>query len=366
MKKYLDVLKQAAKDWSDDNCLRLGAALAYYTMTSLFPLLLIVVAVVGFFSVSEAGSQIQNDLINRILAATGNASAAPNDPLRLALEQGITGATEKTARGGVLGTIIGFALALFAASGVFGELDASFNVIWDVPKDKQPTGIVAFIKTKFLSFTLVLGVAFLLLVSTVLSTVLSTVQDNLPLGPLWTVINFAVQIAVIAFVFALLFKYLPDTEVQWSDVWPGAFFTAVLWVLGQLLLAFYFANVDGSSAYGIIGGVLALLLYIYYSSQILFFGGEVTQAYANLAGSRSHVTDATPAKPTISPQAAVMVSTALAAGTAHRKEDQAAARTRQAAAAATGGIIGLLGGAVIGGVGLVIGVGSALSKLRKR
>ncbi len=360
MKKYLDVLKQAAKDWSLDNCLRLGASLAYYTMTSLFPLLLIVTAVAGYILTRTGqGNNVQEQMIGAINRSVQNPQLAK------ALQDGLKGAADNAADKSVFSSVIGFVLLLFAASGVFGELDSAFNIIWNVPSEAQGKGVMNFIKTKFLSFTLVLGVAFLLLVSTVLSTVLGAISDRLPLGPLWTVVNYIVQIGVIALVFALLFKYLPDTNVEWRDVWTGAIFTALLWVVGQLLLSFYFASIDGSSAYGVIGSVLAFLIYIYYSSQILFFGGEVTQAYANLHGSKQP--EPTPDKVgVISKPAAVMVTTAYTAGHATTAEEIAALKTQRYAAAATGGIIGLLGGALIGGVGLVIGIGKGVGKIRKR
>lgn len=359
MRKYFDVLKQAAGDWSKDNCLRLGASLAYYTMTSLFPLLLVVTAVAGFFLARTGlGQDFRQDIINAI-------SSGVNDPnLRDALVTGVKGATENAANKGLIGSIIGAVTLLFAASGVFGELDAAFNIIWNVPSDAAGKGIMGFIRTKFLSFTLVLGVAFLLLVSTVLTTVLNSIADRLPLGPLWSVITHVVQLGIIALVFAVLFKYLPDTNIEWRDVWAGGIFTALLWTLGQLLLSFYFANVDGNSAYGLIGSVLAFLIYIYYSSQILFFGGEFTQAYANLHGSRAPVPTPEKEAPVISAPAAVMVTTAYTAKKQTHNEEVAALKTGQYAAAATGGIVGLIGGAIIGGVGLVLGLTRVFRKAR--
>lgn len=358
MKKYLDVLKQAGADWSKDNCLRLGASLAYYTMTSLFPLLFIVTAVAGIFL---SQSSAQQSVIDSVSNAVNNKALAD------ALAEGIKGAAGKAAKGGLIGSLIGIVTLLFTASGVFGELDSAFNIIWNVPSEAEGTGVLGFIKTKFLSFTLVLGVAFLLLVSTVLTTVLTALTDRLPLGPVWAVINYAVQIGVIALVFALLFKYLPDTKVEWRDVWAGAIFTAILWIVGQFLLSLYFKFVDGSSAYGLIGSVLVFLLYIYYSSQILFFGGEVTQAYANLHGSLAPVpTQAKDQAPVISKPAVVMLSTAYTAGNISKDQEITALKTQRVAAVATGGIIGLVGGALIGGIGLVIGLGRGVRKMRGR
>ncbi len=367
MRKWLDLATNTFSEWSEDNCLRLGASLSYYTLSSLIPLLLIVTAVTSFFlGFTASGQDVQQQIIDYI------AGVIDNEEFAQQLTAGLTGANSDAATGSIVGTIIGIVSLLFAASGVFGELDAAFNIIWDVPADKQPSGIWGFIRSKFLSFTLVLGVAFLLLVSLVLTSILQAFSDALELSPAWlfSVLNFFVQIGIISLVFSLLFKYLPDTEVEWRDVFTGGVLTAFLWVAGQYLLTFYFTASSNFSSYGIIGGVLAFLVYVYYSSQILFLGGEFTQVYARTHGSQAAQNN--PAASGISREATLMVQAATTNARRRQqevvstKEDElAAARTKQYAAATTGGIIGLLAGAAIGGAGLVVGLARGVGKLRR-
>jgi len=360
--QFPKLLKDTFNEWSEDNCLRLGASLAYYTISSLIPLLLIVVAVVSFFlNFTGGGQDVQADLVDRI------AGAVNNDELAEQITSGLTGRSEDAASQSLISSLLGVVFLLLAASGVFGELDAAFNIIWDVPQDQQASGIVGFIRTKFLSFTLVLGVAFLLLVSQLLTVILTSLAGRLPLGILWTIVNFAVQIGIITMVFALLFKFLPDTEVEWRDVWVGGLLTAILWIVGQQVLSLYFRFGTSFSTYGALGGVLAFLVYIYYSSQILFLGGEFTQVYARTHGSKKPAEAKEPAPaPTITADAAVMIATASTMGKQNQDAQLAALKTRQYAAAATGGIIGLVSGAAIGGVGLVWGLARGVAKLRGR
>ena len=353
------LLKETYSEWSEDKCLRLGAALAYYTLSSLIPLILIVVSIATFFlNFTGSGQNLQKDLVARIAGAVNNPTLATQ------ISDALT-ARQSAASSEIIGSVTGVLFLLLAASGVFGELDAAFNIIWELPDPPAGQGIWGFIRTKFLSFTLVLGVAFLLLVSQLLTVVLTTLAGRLPLGILWTIINFAVQIGLITLVFALLFKFLPDTYVEWGDVWIGGLISAVLWIVGQQLLALYFKYGADFSSYGLLGGVLAFLVYVYYSSQILFIGGEFTQVYARRQGSRKPV-PGSDAAPVITREATLMVQAAATAGEQRRQEEVAALKTRQYAAAATGGMIGLLGGALIGGVGLVVGLARGAAKLRGR
>jgi membrane protein len=188
----------------------------------------------------------------------------------------------------------------------------------------------------------------------------------LPLGPLWAVVGIVINVGVFTSVFALLYRYLPDTKVEWGDVWVGGLFAAILWIIGQQLLALYFKYGSSFSTYGALGGVLAFLVYIYYSSQILFFGGEFTQVYAKTHGSKQPAPTAASTTGPITREAALMITTASTAGEQRHQQELAALKTKQYAAAATGGIIGLVGGAVIGGVGLVIGLTRGVAKLRGR
>jgi membrane protein len=365
MKKWIELLKQTYNEWSEDNCLQMGAALSFYTLGSLVPLLLVITSIVTYVALFTGyGTNVTNDVIGYIGQNVGEDTATA---LRDALEQ----RQEDLATGSVISAIIGFVALLFTASGVFGQLDQAFDVIWDVPDEDKPQGILGTIKAKIFSFGMVLAVAFLLLVSTVLTAVLNTILDAIGLGPAWLfgLVNFAAQLALISFVFMLLFKYLPNAEIAWGDVALGGVLTAVLWVIGQQLLSLYFANA-GFSSYGVIGGVLAFLVYVYYSSQIIFFGGEFTSVYARAYG--SHATQPAPAGG-LTPAGVLMVE-AASRGARRREaelaeamdQDLTAARTRQVAAVTTGGIVGLLAGAAIGGAGLIIGAARGVARLRGR
>ena len=355
------LLKETYREWSDDNCLRLGASLAYYTLSSLIPLLLIVVAIATFVvTFTGIGQDSKTQLVNQISKQVNNPDLAQQ------ITSALTAKSDEAASKGTLGSVLGIGFLLLTASGVFGELDAAFNIIWDVPTTAQDQGLWGFVRTKFLSFTLVLGVAFLLLVSQLVTVLLTALADRLPLGVVWTLLNLALQVGGITAVFACLFKFLPDTHVAWGDVWVGGGLSALLWIVGQQLLAVYFKVGTSFSSYGALGGVLAFLVYVYYSSQILFIGGEFTQVYATTHGSRKPVAQPQTAETGISTAAALMVTTAATAGEQRHQDAVAALKTRQYAAAATGGIVGLVSGALIGGIGLVVGLTRGVSKLRGR
>jgi membrane protein len=193
-------------------------------------------------------------------------------------------------RSGVLATVLGVVVLLFGATGLFGELQSSMNIIWDV-KPKPSLGIKGFLRQRFLSFTMVLGIAFLLLVSLTLSAGLTALGNALdpyiPGAPIvWQIAMFVVSFLVITLLFAMIFKVLPDVKVAFRDVWIGATFTAALFVLGKFLVGLYMQRTDVASSYGAAGSVVVMLLWVYYSAQIFFFGAEFTQAYAHLHGSK--------------------------------------------------------------------------------
>jgi len=188
----------------------------------------------------------------------------------------------------LIATIIGVALALVGASGVFGQLQDALNTIWSV-KAKPGGGIWGFLRARFLSFAMVGGICFLLLVSLTLESVLKGfshyVQSVLPGGIIMALTVYLIfDFAVIVLLFAMIFKFLPDVEIQWRDVWIGAAMTAVLFGVGKWALGLYLGSGAASSAYGAASSLITLLLWVYYSSQILLFGAEFTQVYANRAG----------------------------------------------------------------------------------
>lgn len=269
------MLKAAGADFVEDNALRLSAALAYYAIFSIAPLLVIAIAVAGLiFGAEAARGEIQGQLSGMI-----GADAAKG------VQSMVESAGEK-ATGGVWATIIGVAAMLFGASGVFAQLKDALNTIWEV-KTKAGLGIWGFVRERLLSFGMVLVIGFLLLTSLLLSTALGAAGNwfsHLLSTPawVWQIVNFLVSFGVITLLFALIFKVLPDVTVGWRAVWVGALFTSLLFNLGKFLLAWYLSG--QSSSYGVAGAAVVLLLWVYYASCILFAGAEFTQVYAAAHG----------------------------------------------------------------------------------
>jgi Predicted membrane protein len=277
-----NLLKLSYQGWKEDKASRLSAALAYYTIFSLAPLLIIVIAVTGLFWQQQAVHQQVMGQIQSLVGAEG--AKFVSDLLTSA---------SNPARG-ITATIIGIITLIFGALGVFNELHNSLNTIWEV-KEKETKGFFQSIKKiiidRFLSFTMILGIGFLLLVSLVISAGLSAVQTTIgnvfPFSEfILQLINLVISIGVIMVLFALIYKFLPDAEIAWRDVWLGAFMTAVFFSLGKLLIGIYLGNSAVASSFGAAGSLVLLLVWIYYSAQILFFGAEFTEVYANNYGSK--------------------------------------------------------------------------------
>lgn len=289
----IGVLKDTGKQWLDDKAPRLAASLAFYTLLSLAPMLVLSVSVAGLaFGEDAARGQIAGQL-QGLLGDSGAAAV-----------QGVL-ANAKTPSSGVIGTIVGIAIALFGASGVFGELQSSLDQIWDV-EPKPGRGIKGYLRDRFFSFTLVLGVAFLLLVSLVMSAALAGIgaylSHTLPGGEvIWQILNFVIALGVTTVLFALIYKVVPDVKIEWRDVWVGAFLTAALFSLGKLLIGLYLGRSSVASPFGAAGSVVALVVWVYYSAQILFFGAELTQVYATRRGARLEPTKNAVPAPAASP-----------------------------------------------------------------
>ncbi|HEV7517055.1 MAG TPA: YihY/virulence factor BrkB family protein, partial [Thermoanaerobaculia bacterium] len=269
-------LKETAKKGMDDDVFSLGAALAYYTVFSLAPLLLIAISVAGLVYGRRA---VQGELVGQIQGMIGKQGAEAVQTML---------AHNWRTGSGVLPTVVGIITILFGVSGVFGQLQTSLNKIWEVAP-KPDRGIKSFLKSRFLSFGMVLGIGFLLLVSLIVSAALSGVSAYaIGLVPglkvLFTVLSFVVSFAVITLLFAMIFRYLPDARVSWEDVWVGSAATALLFTVGKTLIGLYLGKSSVASAYGAAGSFVVLLLWVYYSSQILFFGAELTQVYAKRYG----------------------------------------------------------------------------------
>ena len=282
-KEIFAILKEAGSEWIEDHAPTLGAALAYYTVFSLAPLLIIIIGVAGLVFGPEAA---QGQIFEQLRGLLGEAGAKSMQDL-------VENANAKPATG-IFATLIGIVTLLFGASGVFGQLQTSLNAIWGV-QPKPGRGVLGIIRDRILSFGFILVVGFLLLVSLLLTAAIALVGewsgDMMPGMEFFIqLLNSVLSLAVITLLFAMIFKFLPDAKIAWHDVWIGAFVTAALFTVGKFALGLYLGKSSVSSSYGAAGSLIVLLLWVYYSSQILFFGAEVTQVYANRFG--SHVAPA--------------------------------------------------------------------------
>jgi membrane protein len=279
-KEFVKLLKTSASKWSDCNAPRLGASLAFYMLLSLAPLLIFLVAICGYaFSAATA----QEKLLVQVNALAGPAGERTVRML-------ITNAAQP--KSGIFASAIAFITLLFGASGVFLELRESLNTIWSAPKRVAST-VRSFIRQRLSSFGMVLGLALVLMASLILSAALAVVQRifvgvfPVHLALLSEIVNFSLSLAAISVLFCLIFKYVPDVPVNWRDVGLGAIFTAVLFMIGKLVLAVYFSTVGVGSTYGAAGSLVALIVWVYYSAQIFFFGAIFTHEYAMACGSRA-------------------------------------------------------------------------------
>ncbi|MCC7368498.1 MAG: YihY family inner membrane protein [Chloroflexi bacterium] len=277
-KGLLALLKETFNDWSEDKAANLAAALAYYTAFSIAPLLLISIVVAGLFFGREAA---QGQIFGQLEGLLGPEAAG-------VIQTSVANSQQSGAS--TLSAIIGVVTLIWSASSLFAQLQDALNTIWEVKPDPR-AGWLAFIKRRFLSMTLVLGIAFVLLVSLVLSAGLAAVGgllgNVLPGGNVfWQAVNFVISFALVTGLFAAIYKVLPDATINWSDVWIGAAFTAFLFTAGKLVIGLYLGHASIGSTFGAAGSLLVFLVWVYYSAQILFFGAEFTQVYARKYGSR--------------------------------------------------------------------------------
>jgi membrane protein len=278
-KSIFSLLKDAFQEWQEDEALQLGAALAYYTIFSIAPMLLVVIGVAGLAFGREA---VQGQLDNQIQGMVGAQGA---DAI-----QTMVANAGRHKDGGLWATVIAFVTILFGATGVFTQLQTTLNHIWGV-KPKPGQGIKGMLRARAAAFGMLLGIGFLLLVSLVVSAALAAVGGYMTglLPGAETVLqalNFVVSFAVITLLFAMIFRFLPDVKIAWRDVWFGAAVTALLFTIGKFLIGLYLGNSSVASVYGAAGSLVIVLLWAYYSSQILFFGAELTQVWARRRGAR--------------------------------------------------------------------------------
>lgn len=291
LKSYITVTKATFSAWMDDNAPRLGAALAFYSVLSFGPLLLLVLAAAGAVFGQEAA---QGRIAHEMTGLLGS------DGARTVQDIIANAGAQKTQ--GVLATIFGLATLLLGASGVFGELQEALNTIWKATPPQHASNwraIGSYIAQRFLSFSMVMGCAFLLLISLAISTGIAALGDALGgvvadrLGGIWgpefeymlRVANLVLSFGIVTVIFALMFKILPDVQIAWRDVWHGALLTSFLFSIGKGAIGLYLGHSGIASGYGAAGSIIMLLLWIYYSAQILFFGAEFTKIYAQTYGS---------------------------------------------------------------------------------
>jgi membrane protein len=273
----VQLLKDSVSAWSEDKASRLAAALSYYTVFSIAPLLVIVIGVAGLVLGEEA---VRGELVAQIGDAIGRETAEFIETL-------IANASEPSS--GIIATVVGVVTLLLGASGVFGQLQGALDTIWDV-EPAPGRGILGTIKDRFLGFAMVLGIGFLLMVALVASTAVGAASnflgEQLPIPAGWlSLLDFALSFAVITVLFALIFKILPRVTIAWHDVWLGAAVTSVLFNVGKLLIGWYLGTSGAGSTFGAAGSLIVLLLWVYYSAQIFLLGAEFTKVYANRFGS---------------------------------------------------------------------------------
>ena len=272
------LVRQTWAEFSSDKAMRLGAALAFYTALSLSPLLLIVISIAGMVFDEKAASGELVDQLRGLIGEEGAKTVATM--LANSRQQGT----------GIWSAVAGLVTLLAGATGVFSQLQDALNTIWDAPVQKSAGGICAAIRDRLLSFSMVCGMAFLLLVSLVFSAAVHALNGVIegwsPASvELVAVLNMLLSTLLTFLMFAMIFKVLPHSRPRWSDVWIGAGMTAVLFAVGKYLIGLYLGRAAVGSTYGAAGSFVVLLLWIYYSSLILLFGAEFTQVYAKLHGS---------------------------------------------------------------------------------
>ncbi|HEY2805627.1 MAG TPA: YihY/virulence factor BrkB family protein [Gemmatimonadales bacterium] len=278
--QFFTLLRKAASAWNDDDASSMGAALSYYTLFSIAPLLVIVIAVGGLIFGRDA---TQGQILIQLRGLIGDAGArAAQDLLQSA------NSPAKSAMAAIVGSIT----LLLGASSVFTELYGDLNKIWRIPSAPKTSGIVQLIRTRILSFGMIIGVGFLLVVSLVISAALAAA------GAWWgarvtdwpsvvQAINAIVSLAIITLAFAMIYKVLPRADIAWRDVWIGALVTALLFEIGKLLIGIYLGTTRIASAFGATGSLVVFLVWVYYSAQIFLLGAEFTWVYAYRQGSRA-------------------------------------------------------------------------------
>lgn len=287
IKRFYALLKQTVMNWLDDYAPSMGAAIAFYTVFSLAPLVIIVIGVAGFFWGREA---VQGQLFDQVSSMVGTEGGK-------AVESVVLGAQEPAQ--GIAATVISVVMLVIGSTTVFSELQSALDRIWKVSPKKQ-SGIWALIRARLLSFGLILTLAFLLIVSLVVSTALAALGSWLGGGvPGWAMLlqaaNAAVTLGILTLLFGMIYRFMPQVSVAWRDVWAGAFVTAVMFEIGKFLIGLYMAKASIASSYAAAGSLVVVLIWVYYAAQVFLLGAEFTRVYAQAHGSRKEPSPGSPA-----------------------------------------------------------------------
>lgn len=276
LRRSWGLLKETGAAWSEDYAPSMGAALSYYSLFSIAPLLLIVIAIAGLAFGEEAA---RGAIFGQLQGLVGEQSAKAVEAMLQAVDK---------PKQGIVSTVIGVAVLILGAMTVFGELQNALDRIWRVPARIRASGLWNLLRTRLLSFGMILGIAFLLIVSLVLSAALAALGKWWgPLfGALAQAVDLLVSFGLITVVFALIYRYIPRVHVAWHDVWLGAAVTSLLFAVGKLLIGLYLGKASVASTFGAAGSLVVLMVWVYYSAQIFLFGAEFTRVYAHRVGSR--------------------------------------------------------------------------------
>jgi membrane protein len=295
-KEAVGLLKESAGSWSEDRAPSMGAAISYYSVFSLAPLLVLVIAVAGLFFGAD---QVQGAVFGQLSALMGEDAARAVDEMLKHAQEPKTGG---------IATAVSIVVLLFGASTVLAELQSALDIVWRVPTAEKAKGnaIWVWIRTRLLTFGMVLAIAFLMIISLVFSTMIAA------LGKWWApmlgsweglahVLDIGSSFVVLALAFAVIYKFMPSTHIRWRDVWVGAGVTSLLFAIGKWAIGLYLGKSDVASSFGLFGSLALLMIWIYYSAQIFLFGAEFTRVFAERYGSRRY---AAPVSPVTTPQPA--------------------------------------------------------------
>lgn len=284
IKSYFKIAGSAAKRWWGKDPFMQSAVIAYYAIFSIPGLLIMVISIATIFFQEDV---ITSHLFNQISSMMGEETAKQVQGMIVSLSN-----TNKS----LLATIIGLIVVLVGATGVFVELQKALNIIWEV-KAKQRRAIFTLLRTRLFSFGLIVSIGFLLLISLFITTIIAALGEwvlfHLPniMHIFFYALNFVISFGVVMLMFALMFKIIPDAKILWKHIWPGSFLTAILFLLGKYAIGYYLSKTNPGSAYGAAGSIVLILLWVSYSSMILFYGAEFTRAYADHISGKVSATD---------------------------------------------------------------------------